>query len=587
MSASLKSAFTMNVNRSTYIKLWTQSLNINWQPSTLYSFVVNSGFVTDQGGKPSAQQTIFYLTNTAPSITSTNPAVGSSNVINNASIILTFNRTIYAGTGNFYLYQLGGTLLKTFSATTGVTISNNIVTLNVKGLLASGTTYYLMTDSQVIKDTDKFYWAGYTTTTAFRYTTAGEPAFPDLIAIESSQSRLTCLAGKLLRLNSALSSTSRLTSNITRVTPGRASLSSSSTLVVSGQYIPKLTLVSRNYTGNTITQLISGDQYSYHDTTNTYTVTMSSPGGQFGTSSAPISNYTNNSYQFSGSYSAIKNQLNTTWFWPTKNYSSNTTYTVTITTNDGISVTASNSLNWSGWWSGAIYTFNYNSNGFTWSPTSVEMYYASINYTIVGAGGGGDFSGGGGGQVIQGSYSSITQTTYNVYVGKGGHLYFGVAAAESSSFNNITALGGHNADTNNPTIPTRNPDYPVYSDSYQDGNSGTGFHGGRLVGVYINGADVGLGGGGGGAGGYGANSAVPTSAQLATGGTGVAGYGYGGLGGIEALFAQRNGDSVSPTYPVGWPYTTPGSGGNGRKYLPYSITYGEAGQNGFVMLELH
>jgi hypothetical protein len=191
-----KSKFSLNNQRTSQVNVFLQSLNINWQPSTNYSFVI-SGLTSDISGQVAPDQTFTYTTNALPTILSSSPTPGATGLLAISSIVLTFGRQLRPVSGNFYLYQIGTggpTLVKSFNVQSQITITSTQVILNVTGLLQSGTVYYLLADSNALKDYDNFNWSGISSTTAFRFTTAGEPTFPDLISYEMSMGTLYCKA---------------------------------------------------------------------------------------------------------------------------------------------------------------------------------------------------------------------------------------------------------------------------------------------------------------------------------------------------------------------------------------------------------
>ena len=75
----------------------------------------------------------------APTLASSSPADDATGVAVNSNIVLTFDETVQAGTGNITLFKSDNTQVEVFDVTTDVTVSGATVTLDPAsdaGLLA-------------------------------------------------------------------------------------------------------------------------------------------------------------------------------------------------------------------------------------------------------------------------------------------------------------------------------------------------------------------------------------------------------------------------------------------------------------------
>lgn len=157
----------------------TSQLSINWQPNTQYRISLTEGFVVDASGSRTPSPAVANLrtltTNTAPTVSASYPTNGDTDTDNFYSISLSFNRAMQKGTtGTVRLYDDSDTLIVSYAiADTEISVSGNNIIIDVDGLITQLTSYYLLIDSTCFKDLDGFFFAGYTTSTDFTYTTAG------------------------------------------------------------------------------------------------------------------------------------------------------------------------------------------------------------------------------------------------------------------------------------------------------------------------------------------------------------------------------------------------------------------------------
>ena len=231
----------------------------------------------------------------------------------------------------------------------------------------------------------------------------------------------------------------------------------------------------------------------------------------------------------------------------------------------------------------------YRIHTFTTSGTFVAPSAASIVEVLVVAGGGGGGTqrgggGGAGGMLASSSFQITPSATYSVTVGAGGASD---TNGNSSTFSNITAVGGGKGGYGISGSPNCNGGnggsgggaaecWPLASGTTGTGIGGQGNDGGAN---YVGGEPY-NGGGGGGAGdvgvdntgtlangGDGLTSSITGVATYYAGGGGCGGYGSPGTGGIGGEGGGGNGtvgNSVSAVGASGTPYTGGGGGGGGN-----------------------
>lgn len=273
--------------------------------------------------------------------------------------------------------------------------------------------------------------------------------------------------------------------------------------------------VNRNFLANTSNSIFATTtpQISDNDATNpTYTVVFSCNNGIFSysTSLSPVVDSGGSSpLSITGTKTFINDRFSSVKFYPTVNFSGNTTFTYTQFKNGVQQVSQSVAL------IGAANTFAsvliQILNSQTYTPTPELLLYSQYEIVLVGGGGGGGASiggGGGGGAVTTAVGQQWINQTYNAVVGAGGlggtfvpdagantnALYSGQNGT-ATTFAGLSAAGGLGATTNYSSFTGQTS--PV------GGTSGNGYAGaGRFTG---SGSYLRCGGGGG-AGGVGQGS---------------------------------------------------------------------------------
>ncbi|MGD9982088.1 MAG: Ig-like domain-containing protein, partial [Hyphomonadaceae bacterium] len=167
------SGSTMTVNPSTDLSA-----------SGNYYINIASGVIRDTTGNPYAGlsgTTAYNFTiasaadTTAPTVTSLSPADDAVGVATGANLVITFNEAVQAGTGDIVILSTGGAVVRTIAITdaTQVTISGNTVTINPSADLSNATGYYVNMASGVVRDLAGNAFGGFSSATAWNFTTGG------------------------------------------------------------------------------------------------------------------------------------------------------------------------------------------------------------------------------------------------------------------------------------------------------------------------------------------------------------------------------------------------------------------------------
>ncbi len=173
-----------------------------------------------------------------------------------------------------------------------------------------------------------------------------------------------------------------------------------------------------------------------------YTVTFTCPNGVFNDTADPYNSYSTLSY--TGTVTQINDYFPTIRFFPTKDFTGNTTFTYKQYKNsiEVASVTAALNYQSAGTLATSVYNINTAGSG-TWQPLVQEYLYGQMDYMVIGGGGGiGSTShtgGGGGGKAYYYTAQPILSTSYPYTVGAGGTPGNN---GGNTTFNSITANGG-------------------------------------------------------------------------------------------------------------------------------------------------
>jgi uncharacterized protein YjiK len=150
-----------------------------------YSVTYAAGVIKDSKGNPAPAATGTTLSfavvgttdTTPPALVSTTPADNATE-ITRSRVVLTFNETVMAGTGNIiFTATTGASDVRTLSVgdITQVSFSGNTVDINPSADLRKGTSYNVQFTAGVIKDAAGNAFAGITIPTALNFDTAAAP----------------------------------------------------------------------------------------------------------------------------------------------------------------------------------------------------------------------------------------------------------------------------------------------------------------------------------------------------------------------------------------------------------------------------
>jgi hypothetical protein len=394
-----------------------------------------------------------------------------------------------------------------------------------------------------------------------------------------------------------LSSTVSINASAGTIKKTAVPLSSAASLNIDGIKVTYLENVATTYTyiSNSVNDIFGvGTTPQLGDTIDgTFTVTLSTANGDFASTTDPLNG--ESTLEYTGNKAQVNAWLDTIRFYPDKNYTSNTTFTITLVKagTGGYTITKTPALNFAGASGFTPRTYTLSTDG-SWTPQFDELKYGVMDYAIIGAGGSGSGcyggtstiyspcggSGGGAGRVITATNQSIPNVTATYTIGQGGASVTGFTSGNTGSSTIIVGWGG----TGGAIIA---------------GGGGGGIAGGYTVSPPTNGkgGDSGAttlggpmrfltstfkttGGGGGGAGGNapgaGTSQSIPSGDGLgAAGGVGVSflgtTYGVGGNG-----WGPTGSTTTAPT--------TYGSGGQGQNNLG---SFNVSGKNGAIIIYIH
>ena len=157
------------------------------EPLTDYYFSFESDFVRDLDGlSSSSSTTINFTTTSAPHVSTSSPADGSSNVTNNQTFTWTWSSAVTANSGYAKMYKAGSpaTLLHSFDVTntSEVTFSGSDMILDVSPYANQiDQTFYYLLDNQAVKDANGFKSAAITDVNAYRYTMTAGPVLENTL----------------------------------------------------------------------------------------------------------------------------------------------------------------------------------------------------------------------------------------------------------------------------------------------------------------------------------------------------------------------------------------------------------------------
>ena len=166
----------------------TISPDLNLEGATNYSVQIGSTAIRDLAGNAYAgivditsfNFTTASLDQTAPGLSSVSPLDGDTDVLVGANIVLTFDEDVQAGTGSIEITDtVDASDSRMISITDPqVSISDNVITINLSNDLEYTTNYTLEIDAGVIVDLADIPFAGIGGVTNFNFVTADPPPPP-------------------------------------------------------------------------------------------------------------------------------------------------------------------------------------------------------------------------------------------------------------------------------------------------------------------------------------------------------------------------------------------------------------------------
>lgn len=374
-------------------------------------------------------------------------------------------------------------------------------------------------------------------------------------------------------------SVSLISVKITYQAKGRATISTISNLTaIPTAYKAITNMTSRNYNSNSGNIIFATSTPYIEDpsTLNTFTIELTSSNGTFGSSNDVGTGV----YSFTGNYLQVNNQFPLIYFWPTKNYNSNTTFNYKQYKNGVLQIEKTVSLNYASAGE-SLLNYVFETNG-TWTPTYSQRVYMLMDVYAVGGGGHGwktgfnrDSSpGGNAGQVVSAINQSISNSSYAYTIGSGANSATQNALGGTTTFGSLLSASGGSSPTTGTVQGTFNPN--VYEYRGGNGAGGDGASGPTTTGN--NGSTV-----SGGAGGDGVTI---------FGYTGIAGGGGGGFRIVSTASTSSYTYNKSVGTDGGTNWGSGGTGGNEDQRTFNNLSddisiNAESGVNGVVLLQLH
>jgi hypothetical protein len=379
-----------------------KDLNLDLDKASTYTIEIEEGFVSSAAdSSTNNSQSENYTTDAnGPLLGDTTPDLGETNSF--AAIIeFVYPVRLRVTSGNFYLYKDGSPdeLIETIPYNSNrVNVTENKIRLNVSGLLDDLTTYYILSDNEIISNLIGLE-SGITNEDVIKWTTG-------------------LIAPAPINVNTNLIISDNITSQNNNV------------------------LENRDFLGSQRNDIFASNQLSIvNDLGLNYRITLSTVNGYFGKSSSAIFP----SVSFSGSASSVEAELQTYGYYPTNLNTSNKSFTFKLEIEDpsaGYVLLEKFDIDLIYTGEGSFDKTITFTTSQSWSPDAEDVLYSPIYDLLVVAGGGGstNWAGGGGGQVYSLLNDSLTISAgqiYNIVVGQGGN-----ANTETSNINCQTLTGG-------------------------------------------------------------------------------------------------------------------------------------------------
>jgi hypothetical protein len=224
---------------ATTITIDITKLGLNLTAGENYNFIVDEDFVSTPGSGPNIQTTILAVTtaNSGPTLVDTIPDLGETDV-SNFNIRFEFDKIVVVNSGNIYLYKdnpAGDELIATLPYNNSrIYTSNQYLYVDVGGLLESNTTYYILSDSNNIKDIYGI-GTGITSENVLKWTTANTLPVPFIVTASCA-------------LNTNFLSNFTVNRNYLANTSNEIFVTNTPQITTSGNYILKINCVSGEFT---------------------------------------------------------------------------------------------------------------------------------------------------------------------------------------------------------------------------------------------------------------------------------------------------------------------------------------------------
>ncbi len=144
----------------------------------------SSNPVQDSSGNDLASFSNASITNNStvdsvnPTITSTSPLDGASDVLVTFHLCVVFDENIAAGSGYVKLYKSDNTLVKSFDVTSSdISITNSVIEIDMSSYLEQDTSYYILVDATAFDDTAGNSFSGISDSTTLNFSTSSDDSF--------------------------------------------------------------------------------------------------------------------------------------------------------------------------------------------------------------------------------------------------------------------------------------------------------------------------------------------------------------------------------------------------------------------------
>ncbi len=140
---------------------WITVDSVSGASATLRVKLLNVEKLLFNSGKSSVDLASYFADNVAPTLLTSSPANGASNVSLNAALVFNFSETIQFGTASISLQTATGQVLETYAAgSSGLSISGSSLTIKPAANLALDTSYQIVFAANALRDSAGNPYAG-------------------------------------------------------------------------------------------------------------------------------------------------------------------------------------------------------------------------------------------------------------------------------------------------------------------------------------------------------------------------------------------------------------------------------------------